>query len=182
MHHMRAFPVAKPSCYSRALGIPSLGHPESSPAGGSASEAVASSPSRGLLARPARTPQHNAPSPPPSPQQRQRPRFTDRPPPLSRTHEAKADQPAPLPSSSSGGDTQAGAQLISAQGPRKCGPPSFYIFFFSSCNAWPLSPFTPAAATTSRPAPPTKVLGVDYGSKWTGLATGIHTTCNPLQV
>ena len=124
MRHMRAFPVAKTSCYSRTLGIPSLGHPESSPAGDSASEAVASSPSRGLLARPARTPQHNAPSPPPSPQQRQRPRFTDRPPPLSRTHEARADQPAPSPSSSSGGDMQAGAQLSSTQSPRKCGTTS----------------------------------------------------------
>ena len=56
-----------------------------------------------------------------------------------------------------------------------------------SCSAWPLpTPLDPlaqhTAAAISRPAPANKVLGVDYGSKWTGLATGIHTTCNPLQV
>lgn len=27
-----------------------------------------------------------------------------------------------------------------------------------------------------------RVLGVDYGTKWTGLAVGINTSCDPLQV
>ena len=30
--------------------------------------------------------------------------------------------------------------------------------------------------------PSTRVLGVDFGRKWTGLAVGVHTTCNPLEV
>lgn len=27
-----------------------------------------------------------------------------------------------------------------------------------------------------------RVLGVDYGTKWTGLAVGINASCDPLQV